>query len=78
MAGGWTRDGVVHEQIDATVEDAIQLARSRLPEGESSKNCEECDALIPDERRNVLEGNLFKLLVENKEMLNDSIPEHFF
>ena len=51
MAGGWTRDGAVHEQIDATVEDAVQLARSRLPEGDSSKNCEECDALIPDKRR---------------------------
>ena len=56
MAGGWTRDGAVHEQIDATVEDAVQLARSRLPEGESSKNCEECDALIPDERRNAVPG----------------------
>ena len=56
MAGGWTRDGAVHEQIDATVEDAVQLARSRLPEGESSKNCEECDVLIPDERRKAVPG----------------------
>ena len=56
MAGGWTRDGAVHEQIDATVEDAVQLARSRLPEGDSSKNCEECDALIPDERRKAVPG----------------------
>ena len=51
MAVGWTRDGAVQEQIDATVEDAVQLARSRLPEGDSSSNCEECDALIPDARR---------------------------
>ena len=56
MAGGWTRDGAVHEQIDATVEDAVQLARSRLPEGDSSKNCEECDALIPDKRRKAVPG----------------------
>ena len=48
MAGGWTRDGAVQEQIDATLEDAVQLARSWLPEGDSSQNCEECDALIPD------------------------------
>ena len=56
MAGGWTRDGAVHEQIDATVEDAVQLARSRLPEGESSKNCEGCDVLIPDARRKAVSG----------------------
>ena len=48
MAGGWTRDGAVQEQIDATVEDAVQLARSRLPDGDSASNCEECDARIPD------------------------------
>ena len=36
MAVGWSRDGAVQEQIDATVESAVQLARSRLPDGESS------------------------------------------
>jgi len=33
MAVGWAGEGAVHEQIEATVEDAVQLARSRLPEG---------------------------------------------
>ena len=33
MAVGWAREGAVQEQIEATVEDAVQLARSRLPEG---------------------------------------------
>ena len=56
MAGGWTRDGAVQEQIDATVEDAVQLARSRLPEGDSPSKCEECDALIPDARRKAVPG----------------------
>ena len=56
MAVGWTRDGAVQEQRDATVEDAVQLARSRLPEGDSCSNCEECDALIPDERRKAVPG----------------------
>ena len=56
MAVGWARDGAVQEQIDATVEDAIQLARSRIAGGDSSSNCEECDALIPDERRNAVPG----------------------
>ena len=26
MAGGWTRDGNVQDQIDASVEDAVKLA----------------------------------------------------
>ena len=56
MAGGWTRDGAVQEQIDATVEDAVQLARSRLPEGDSPSNCEQCDFLIPNERRKAVPG----------------------
>ena len=56
MAVGWTRDGAVQDQIDATLEDAVQLARSRLPEGDSCSNCEECDALIPDERRKAVPG----------------------
>ena len=41
MAGGWSRDGAVQEQIDASVEDAVKQARSLMPEGESSARCEE-------------------------------------
>ena len=48
MAVGWSRDGAVQEQIDATVESAVQLARSRLPNGESSTHCEECGEAIPE------------------------------
>jgi len=36
MAVGWAREGAVQEQIDATIADAVELARSRLTEGESS------------------------------------------
>jgi phage/conjugal plasmid C-4 type zinc finger TraR family protein len=56
MAVGWSRDGAVQEQIDATVESAIQLARSRLPEGESLAHCEECEAVIPEARRKAVPG----------------------
>jgi hypothetical protein len=35
MAVGWARDGAVQDQIDASVNDAVSLARSRLPRGES-------------------------------------------
>jgi len=56
MAVGWSRDGAVQEQIDATVESAVQLARSRLPDGESLTHCEECEAAIPEARRKAMPG----------------------
>ena len=54
MAGGWTSDGAVQDQIDATVEDAVKLARSRLPKGKSLSHCEECDEPIPVARRKAI------------------------
>ena len=59
MAIGWSRDGGVQDQIDATVECGIQLARSRLPDGESSTHCEECGIVIPDARRKAIPGVRF-------------------
>lgn len=56
MATGWAGDGAVQEQIDATVSDAIERARSRLPSGSGRANCEECDAAIPAARRRALPG----------------------
>lgn len=56
MAGGWSRDGAVQDQIDASVEDSINLARSKLPQGESLMRCEECDATIPDARQKAIVG----------------------
>jgi phage/conjugal plasmid C-4 type zinc finger TraR family protein len=56
MAGGWTRDGGVQDQIDASVEDAVKLVRSRLPEGEGLSHCEECESVIPDARRKAIPG----------------------
>jgi phage/conjugal plasmid C-4 type zinc finger TraR family protein len=56
MAGGWTRDGAVQEQIAASVNDAVKLARSRLPGGDGSRHCIQCDSLIPDARRKAIPG----------------------
>lgn len=56
MAGGWTRDGAVQDQIDASVKDAVELARSRLPRGESLTHCEECGNEIPEPRRRAIPG----------------------
>ena len=56
MAGGWTNDGAVQEQIDSSIEDSIARARSQLPRGESLSHCAECDAPIPEARRQAVPG----------------------
>lgn len=56
MAGGWSRDGAVQDQIDASVEDEVQRARSQLGNGESALYCEECDRAIPEARRLAIPG----------------------
>ncbi|MGA8261500.1 MAG: DksA/TraR family C4-type zinc finger protein, partial [Arenicellales bacterium] len=50
------RDGAVQDQIDASVKDAVDLARSRLPRGESLVHCEECGSEIPEPRRKAIQG----------------------
>ncbi len=56
MAGGWSKDGAVQDQIDASVEDAISQARSKLPQGDSLSYCEECDKAIPEARQKAIPG----------------------
>ena len=56
MAGGWTRDGAVQDQIDDTVADAVQFARARMPSGEGEAFCVECGEAIPEARRRALPG----------------------
>ncbi|MGI9237784.1 MAG: DksA/TraR family C4-type zinc finger protein [Woeseiaceae bacterium] len=56
MAGGFAKDGAVQDQIDATIQDAVELARGRLPQGESLTHCEECDTAIPEARRIAMSG----------------------
>lgn len=56
MATGWAGDGAVHEQIDATIQDAVNRAKSRLPSGASLTHCAECNAPIPEARRQAIPG----------------------
>jgi phage/conjugal plasmid C-4 type zinc finger TraR family protein len=56
MAGGFAKDGAVQDQIDATIADAVSHARHRLPQGESLKNCANCDKPIPRARREAVPG----------------------
>lgn len=56
MASGWAKEGAVQEQIDSTVQDALQRVRSQLPRGESLRYCEECEEEIPQARRDAVPG----------------------
>ncbi|MGO4221873.1 DksA/TraR family C4-type zinc finger protein [Lysobacter sp. TAF61] len=56
MATGWAGDGAVQDQIDATIKDAIQRARSQLPQGPGLEHCEECGKQIPEARRKAVPG----------------------
>jgi phage/conjugal plasmid C-4 type zinc finger TraR family protein len=56
MAGGWTRDGAVQDQIDDTVKDAVLAARANMPAGDGARFCDECGEPIPAARRKALPG----------------------
>ena len=56
MAGGWTNDGAVNDQIADSVADEVARARSRLPKGQSLELCEACGAPIPEARQKALPG----------------------
>ena len=59
MASGWAADGAVQDQIDSTVDDAVQRARDALGHGESERYCQECGEPIPEARRKALKGVRF-------------------
>lgn len=56
MAGGWSRDGAVQDQIDASVDDAVKQARLQLPSGNSASHCEDCEVQIPHKRQLAVPG----------------------
>ena len=77
MAGGWTRDGNVQDQIDASVEDAVKLARSRLPDGEGSTRCEQCDTVIPAARRKAIPGVRLCVRCQSEREKRQTTPAGF-
>ena len=74
MATGWAGDGAVQDQIDATVEDAVKRARSRLADGPGLTRCEECDAPIPEARRKAVPG--VRLCVACQQARDDDAHAH--
>lgn len=70
MASGWASDGAEHEQIEATINDAIALAQRNLPQGkvlsDSAKFCVDCDAPIPLARRQAILGVQYCMICQSK------------
>lgn len=66
MASGWAGDGAVQDQIDSTLEDAVQRARLALGKGESEIYCLACGAAIPEARRTALAGVKYCLACQNQ------------
>lgn len=58
MAGGWSRDGAVQDQIDASIAEELQRMQQsrRSPVGESLTHCAECEEVIPEARRKAIPG----------------------
>ncbi len=57
MAGGWSRDGAVAEQIEASIAEELERMRLRRgQQGDSLRHCAECDEDIPEARRKAIPG----------------------
>ena len=57
MAGGWTADGAVQQQIDDSIQDALaKLRAQQQASGPGLAQCEECAADIPQARRDAVPG----------------------
>jgi phage/conjugal plasmid C-4 type zinc finger TraR family protein len=74
MAGGWSRDGAVQDQIDDSIKDAVQQVRGQLPQGESLTHCEECEKEIPQGRRDAIPG--VRLCVKCQQELDSENNEN--
>ena len=59
MAGGWSRDGAVQDQIEDSIKDELARIEAAKPRGESLSRCAECGEPIPEKRRTLIEGVRF-------------------
>ncbi len=76
MAGGWSKDGAIQDQIDASINDAVKRARNQLPTGDSLTHCEACDAEIPPARREAIAG--VRLCVKCQEAQDESAAAEIY
>ena len=73
MAGGWSKDGAVQDQIDASVDEAVSRARQQLPKGESAAECDECGEPIPEARQRAVKG--VRLCIKCQKELDAQVLE---
>jgi phage/conjugal plasmid C-4 type zinc finger TraR family protein len=74
MATGWAGEGAVNEQIEATVKDAVERARSQLPQGPGLIHCAQCGEEIATARRLAVPGVRLCLTCQQTE---DAAAENF-
>lgn len=74
MATGWAGDNAVNEQIEATIKDAVERARSRLPKGPGLLRCEHCETPIPEARRLAVPG--VRLCIDCQQAADGDTPGH--
>ncbi len=74
MASGWAPDGAVQDQIDSTINDAVQRARQDLVKGTSAEYCQECGEPIPAARRAALPG--VQLCIQCQSQLDKKRQDH--
>ena len=59
MAGGWSKDGAVSEQIEASINDELARLKARkAPVGDSLTHCAEYEEEIPQARREAIPGEI--------------------
>lgn len=66
MAAGYLGGDCVQAQIDATVDSAIDFARSQISTGVSLEFCADCDNEIPEARRLAIKGCRYCVLCQSK------------
>lgn len=74
MASGWAPEGAVQDQIDSTINDAVQRARHALNHGVSAEHCQECGDKIPQARRDALPG--VQLCVQCQSAMDKKHADH--
>ena len=67
MAVGWAQDGTVDAQIQDSINDEIARVRTRLTQGESLRECENCGEPIPQARRLAVPGVRLCLQCQQEE-----------
>lgn len=73
MAGGWSKDGAVQDQIDASVDEAVSRVRQQLPKGDSATECDECGEAIPEARQRAVQG--VRLCIKCQEAADAQVQE---